>query len=360
MIGQIAAGVVVGPSVLGWVEEIPPLELLSELGAIVLLFMVGLETKPQDILKVGGEALAVAVAGVALPLVVGVALMLWLGFPLSEGLFIGAALVATSVGITSQVLVDLGVLTRDFSRVILGAAVIDDVLGMVVLAVVSGLQGEFALNDILLVVVEAVVFVAFFVFLAPRLFDRALHGRLGDLFRAETMQSALVLVLGVAVLAQWIGLAAIIGAFLAGVLMSEHAENLGLLAGTRPLYAFLTPLFFAYIGVRVNVAQFAETPVLLLALIVTLVAIATKWIGAGAAALPMGWRKAVLIGAGMVPRGEVGFIVAGLGLSLGAIDDTLYGVVVLMAIITTLITPPILPPLIRLSEVSTGARAEMD
>lgn len=346
VMGELLAGVLIGPHLLGWVHLGEAQVVLGEIGVIVLLFTVGLETNLSEFRSVAGPASRVGLLGIAIPFAAGWGTMRLLGFDQTESLFVGAALVATSVGITARVLKDLDRLWRPEARVVLGAAVLDDVLGLAILAVVAGL-GEGALSGgrVALVVGEAVAFVAILVLLGPRLARR--HGRL--LARPPSERSpfylALGLCLGLSALAEGIGLAALVGAFLAGLILAENDAEFQLRRDMTPVADFVVPYFFVVTGAQLDLAVFADPVVLGVTALITVVAIAGKVAGGVLGARAMGRRESLAVGVGMVPRGEVGILVASLGLSLGVVGPDLYGAVIGMSIATTLIAPPLLKPL---------------
>jgi Kef-type K+ transport system membrane component KefB len=364
VIGELLVGVVLGPFALGWIgvptaemieafhgEAVATealhsiLDVLAELGVIVLLFLVGLETRLSDILTVGGRAGLVAIAGVVVPFLLGYAFVaLVLGEPTIEAIFIGTAMVATSVGITARVLADLGHIRSDEARIILGAAVIDDILGMIVLAIVSALGqgGTVSVGQIGLIALQAIAFTVF-VALAGRHAARRWSMHLERLrIRNAPFVVGVLVMLGLATVAAQIGLAAIIGAFLAGMVFAELRDQYELEHKALPLYEFLVPLFFVITGSRVDWRLFLDGSLLGIALAVTGLAILGKVIGCGAAALGLGWRRVAIIGVGMAPRGEVGLIVANVGASLAIIPSEMYSTVVIMSVLTTLVVPPVL------------------
>jgi Kef-type K+ transport system membrane component KefB len=343
VVGEILAGILIGPSVLGWVAPSETIAVLAEIGVIFLLFTVGLETKPQAIFKVGTRAFIVAVLGVVIPFVAGffIALM-WEGSRV-EAMFIGAALVATSVGITARVLEHMGLLDARVSRIILGAAVIDDILGLLILSVVSSLSrgtidyfelAKTAGLAVLFTVTAALVLSPMFTRIAPKIEKL----RIGEpLFIA-----GLILCLGLSVAAAvYIGVAAIIGAFLAGMALAEATEgNPRMRRQTSGVTEFLVPFFLVNIGMQLDLKIFGSSAAVILAVVITVVAVLTKFIGCGLGAWGMGWRRAAQVGVGMVPRGEVGIVVAQIGLGLGVISGQFFAAVLFMAIATTMIAPP--------------------
>jgi Kef-type K+ transport system membrane component KefB len=348
VIGEIFAGILLGPYVL---KIVSPSELttgIAEIGVIILLFTVGLETKPSDLLQVGGRALLVAVLGVVLPFFGGYLYMRVIAHSNLESIFTGTALVATSVGITARVLADMGILNTAVARVILGAAVIDDILGMILLAIVSALSaGHVSYVSLGLVVGEAVAFTLVVVFWGSRVVGR-ITPRINRAYsRNPAFIISLLACLGLSVAASYIGMAAIIGAFLAGLAIADHREAWNITESTQALYEFLVPFFFVVMGAQLNLKIFLDKNIIVTALLISLMAILTKLVGCGLGAIRMGFQDAVRIGFGMVPRGEVGIIVALLGLRLHAISDAVYSIVVVMTIITTLVAPPVLRALFK-------------
>jgi Kef-type K+ transport system membrane component KefB len=341
--GEILAGILIGPSVLGWVAPSDLTNALSEIGVVFLLFLVGLETKPSDIFRVGARASIVAVLGVIVPFVAGWGLAWLWGRSQIEAIFIGAAMVATSVGITARVLGQMGLLSLETSRIILGAAVIDDVLGLIILAVVSSVaKGGVNYLQIGTTAGLALGFTALVALVGARAINR-LRPRVEKLRLGHSwLVFGLSMCLGLVLLAHHIGVAAIIGAFLAGMSLSEATEDTDMPHQAEAVTEFLLPFFLTNIGMQLRLDIFLRRDVIVLALLVTVLAVLTKLIGCGLGALALGRRKAMQVGMGMVPRGEVGIVVAQLGLSLGAVSDAIYGVVLVMAVATTLIAPPFL------------------
>jgi len=344
VVGEIAAGCVVGPSVLGWITTNEPLEVLAEIGVVLLLFSVGLETRLDDLKKVGRSALLVGVLGVAVPFALGSAWAHAAGFDWSKSLFIAAAFVATSAGITARVLQELGALARVESRVILGAAVIDDILAMLLLGVVVALQagGEIHVGQLAVVLLEAVGFLAVIGWVGTRVMRRKSHWLEKPASPLAPLTIVLALCLGLAFLSTRFGLAAIIGAFLAGMIAAETTQRETLEHQTQPLLALLTPFFFVLTGSKIDLAELASAEALGMLAVVTLIAIVSKFIGGFLGALSLGKRGAAIVGVGMVPRGEVGVVIASLGLSAGVFSPRTYAVIVAMSLLTAMITPPIL------------------
>lgn len=356
--GEILAGVIIGPSLLGWASPSEITSILAEIGVIFLLFTVGLETKPASIIKVGTQAALVALLGVVAPLIGGWLLMKAWGSTTIEALFVGTAMVATSVGITARVLSSMGLLDAPTARIILGAAVIDDILGLLVLSIVSSMaSGTINYLEILTTAGLAIAFTAFVTLVGAPVVTRVAPS-------VDRMRSGqgmfifgLVLCLGLSVAASFIGVAAIIGAFLAGMALAEAAEEHPKVHRQMSgVTEFLVPFFLVNIGMQLTLSVFQSSSVIVLCVLITLVAVVTKLLGCGLGAYTLGLRRAAQVGVGMVPRGEVGIIVAQIGLSLAVIGAELYGVVLFMAVATTLIAPPFLK---MLYAREAAARAEI-
>lgn len=342
VVGPIFAGILLGPGLLGYVEPNELLTALAELGVMFLLFHVGLEVKGSDLLQVGSTAVATAVLGILVPFAAGYAICLAWGFKSIEAIFAGAAMVATSVGITARVLAGMGLLEERSSKIILAAAIIDDVIGLLVLAVVSGM----AKGDVNYAALAATAGLAIgFTILIARFGAKAAERivRRSEALRVSDSEFAVAMILlfGLAALSSRIGVAAIVGAFLAGMALSESVPRRvhDLTYGVSEL---LVPFFLAGIGLHLDVGVFKDSSTLILALIILGAAILSKVIGCGLGAIKMGRADAVRVGIGMVPRGEVGMVVAQIGLGLGVIGQEIYGVVVFMALMTTIAAPPLL------------------
>jgi Kef-type K+ transport system membrane component KefB len=343
IVGGILAGILIGPHVLGWVRPNDFLAQLAELGVMFLLFRVGLEVKSSDLFRVGGTALAAAVAGVIVPFALGWAILRLWGEPQMEAIFVGAAMVATSVGITAQVLASKHLLSARASRIILAAAVIDDVLGLLILAAVSGMaEGGVKLAELGLSALLAIGFTVLVATLGTRAVRRMVPHIEEKLNVAEAQFAlALSLLFGLSVLAVYAGVAAIIGAFLAGMALSEtvghRVHDL-----TNGVAELLVPFFLVGIGLHFELAVFASPSVLILSLVIFVAAVISKFVGCGLGSLSLGWRDATRVGVGMIPRGEVGMVVAQIGLGFGVIAPSIYSVVVFMSLATTIVAPPLL------------------
>lgn len=343
VLGELLAGVVLGTSVLGVVHpETNIIHLLAEVGVIILLFEIGLETDLRRLLRVGAASSVTALVGVALPFAGGYGVSVFLGLSTMESIVAGAALTATSVGITARVLSDLGRLQDPESQIVLGAAVIDDVVGLIILGVVSGMVAGAGVTVGGIARITAVAF-GFLIgalligrLVVPRLF-RAL-ARVG---KPETLATTgLALALATAWLADLSGSALIIGAFAAGLVLAptEHAHVVE--EGVARIGQFFVPIFFVSVGAAVDVRTFAEVEVLLVGGSLIAVAVLGK-LAAGYAPFWIAAKKSV-IGVGMIPRGEVGLIFAQMGLTSKILDAGLFSALTLMVMVTTFMAPPLL------------------
>jgi len=352
VLGELIAGVVVGVSGFALVNPgDPTVQLLSQLGVILLLFLIGLETDLSKLLAVGSASTVVAVVGVALPFLLGFLAGRQLGFDSLLSIFLGATLTATSVGITARVFADLGHLHARESQVVLGAAVIDDIIGLVILTVVSAIARGESLTTMGIVKIAAIAFgfVALALLLgklfAPPLVRLVAKLRVGK----ALLFTAIMFAFGLAYLAEELGSAMIVGAFAAGVVLARTERGHQIEREVRDIAQFFIPIFFVTVGAAIDLRQFNPLDPqgrrnLVIGLLLTLVAVVGKLI-AGFSAPGRGLRRLV-IGVGMVPRGEVGLIFAQIGLASGLVSGALYSSVALMVMITTMVTPPALRALL--------------
>jgi Kef-type K+ transport system membrane component KefB len=360
VLGELAAGVVLGPSVLGLVPLNDAVLVLAEIGVALLLFEIGLETDLTELARVGAPALSVALAGMVLPFAGGYFATRALGHPTLTATFVGAALTATSIGITARVLSELKVLATREGQIILGAAVVDDVLGLVILAIVSKIAGGGTL-EAKTVVQSAALAIGFLVVAIGvgipfgrwmiRLVDRArVRGSLG------AMSVALALLIAWA--AKAADSAPIVGAFAAGLVLARTNRRHEIEHALKPVVDIFAPVFFVYVGAEVDVkllnpAVSENRPALALGLLLTAIGFVGKF-AAGFCA--WGNVKRAFIGAGMVPRGEVGLIFASVGLSTGALSDPVFVSVLVAVFLTTFVAPPLLKALRPMPKTSaTGA-----
>ncbi len=361
VLGELIGGVLTGSSVLGWIDpHHQALQLLAELGVLILLFAIGLETDHTELLRVGVTSMTVAVVGVLLPFALGYFACRWLGLSDMRSIMAAATLTATSVGITARVLSDLGQLRAEEGQIILGAALIDDVLGLLFLTVVEGLtQGQqVSVAVVLGAAARAVGFLLVAAF-AGRLVIPLVFRVVERIQLPGTVTVfAVAVALSMAWLADRCGSAMIIGAFAAGLLLGHipHAHEIE--RGIAGLGHFFVPIFFVSVGASVDVAALnpllpASRFTLLTGGVLIGVGIIGKFL-AGYAPFWFRGNKAV-VGVGMIPRGEVGLIFAQIGLATQVFDAGLFGAATLMVMITTLVSPPCLKRLLR-----NSATAPMD
>lgn len=355
VVGELVGGIVVGSSVLGLVHETIPLAYLAELGAIFLLFEVGVSSHLYKFLKLGFWALIVAVIGVAVPFISGFYVCLYFGLDQVHSIFVGAILTATSVGITARVFTDLKKLATQEAQIVLGAAVIDDVIGLGILAVVTKLveTGSVSVNGIAGITGYAVLFLAGSLLIgaltAPFMF-RVINGMK---VAGAVIVGAFSFCLLMSFLAAKVGLAPIVGAFSAGLILSitdskEHIE-----AQIKPVVDIFVPVFFVLMGSHVDIRIFnpfisSNLIILQLSGSLLIAAIIGK-VMSGYGVLKKGVNR-LLIGVGMIPRGEVGLIFAGMGLTSGIISKSIYSAAVIVIITTTFLTPFILKAMLKEDE----------
>lgn len=368
VLGELVMGIIIGNlHLLGWDVFEPfkndiSLEILAEIGVIILLFEVGLESTVREMLKVGFASLMVALFGVIVPFFLGWGVGIWF-LPEESTLvhvFIGATLTATSVGITARVLQDIGKSQTKEARIILGAAVIDDILGLIILAVVTGIisaanagtGGGMVSSDILWIVLKAVLFIAGSIIVGAWILPH--YFKFGFQLKAKgvLLSFCLLICFLLAFIAGKIGLAPIVGAFAAGLILDDvyfqDYENKGeheIAELIEPISTFLVPIFFVRMGMLVDLTTFANSRILGFAAVLTIAAIIGKQICA-LAIFEKGINR-LAVGLGMIPRGEVGLIFAGIGANLvldghPIIDAGTYSAILIMVIVTTLVTPPAL------------------
>jgi Kef-type K+ transport system membrane component KefB len=343
-LGEISCGILLGPHAIALIRPTEFTFSIAQVGAVFLLLNVGLETRPQELIRVGPKSLGVALGGVLLPFAAGFGYMLLARYSPHEATFVAAAMVATSVAVTARVLRDMGVLGTDAAKIILGAAVFDDILGMLVLAVVMGIESSSSVRWLQLTILaaEAVGFAVFMIFVAPKLIGR-IRMRIRDFSIPNApVFLAMGLGLGLSAIAEKIGLAAIIGAFFAGLAFAEYDDEWRIRLHVEGVSEFLAPFFFFIIGTQLNLKVFSSPSLAVTAAVISLLAILSKLVGCGLPLTGQGLRLALQVGLGMIPRAEVGLIVAALGLQMGLLSQSLYAIVVLMAIVTTIATPPLL------------------
>lgn len=340
--GELMFGLLVGPSILNWIHPNEALHLLADIGVILLMFMAGMETDMAEMRKVGKTSLLTAIGGMALPLAGGLGLGLAFGIPLNGALFLGAVLTATSVSISAQTLREMGHLRSREGTTILSAAIIDDILGVVLFAIVMSLVGA---GNILLTLGKMLVFFP----IAWLLGDRILPSIIRWTEKQKHPESGLAILFGLLLVYAWAAevfgsVATITGAYLLGVLVAKHVEKHHIIhSGSAALgYGFLIPIFFVNIGLQAQTSGLVSNP--MLTVLLAIFAVASKIIGCGAGALMGGMtrRSALQVGVSMVSRGEVALVIAGAGLAAGLLDAANFSILILVTLVTTLITPPLL------------------
>jgi Kef-type K+ transport system membrane component KefB len=378
LIGEILIGVLIATQIgdwslmetLGIIRPVPgdpgsgnaywdAIEILAQLGVVFLLFTVGLETKVKQLTSVGRTALLVATLGVIIPFILGYAvIMLWDG-NVYHAMFLGAAMVATSVGITAQVIKDLNLMDASESRIIIAAAVIDDVLGLMVLTIVAGMArtGSIDIVNVTEIIIIASLFVILLILFCakgvPRIAEKinAMMKKNEEEGKERKLKGilfpiAIIVCLSLSALASQMGLAMIVGAFLAGMIFADHAKESGLIKKMNAITLFLLPFFFVYVGLHIDTTSFT-TELILLTVVIIILAMISKYVGCGLGTI-IGDREKKssphIIGIGMIPRGEVGIIVATMGVAImvngsPAMSADLFAVVVMMSIVTTLVAP---------------------
>jgi len=353
VLGELLAGMIIGPFALGaflvyegnlLVQITDNIKVLGEIGAIVILFMAGLEMTPKEFLKGGKASFTVAIAGVVFPFTAGLIVFQMFGFNALESMMIATALTATSIAISIQVLSEFGKIKSAEARLIIGAAVIDDILAIAILSVVTSLSvgGEISDIDILDVVFTILQVLGFFVIMlvaAVLIIPRVITPRLWKA-RGSIEGIATASFFGAAALAGLIGLSPIVGAFAVGMALSTSRVFEKIEGFIRRIGLIFAPLFFSIIGAQVDFRGI-DLEILMLSGIIIVIAVLTKYLGCG---LPAWFflkdkTKGMRVGIGMISRGEVGLIVAGVGLSAGVLSSSVYSTIVIMVAATTIITP---------------------
>ncbi len=355
VLGELIGGVLLGGSLLGLVDPADPvIRSLAELGVLILLFEIGLHTDLRSLARVGRSALAVGVVGVILPFALGYGATQLLGLGVLAALVCAASLTATSIGISARVLSDLGQLGRPEGQVVLGAAVLDDVMGLIILSVVSVLAGGAVVTagGIALKTGAALGFIAVALLagslLVPPIFRIVEQIKVAGALGLIAVAFAFML----AWIAEHLGSAMIIGAFAAGLVLHRTPQRGEIERATTQIGYFFVPIFFAAVGAAVDVHALARLDALMIGGALTVAAVVGKF-AAGYAPLAFRGNKA-LIGVAMIPRGEVGLIFAQMGLTTGALDTQLFSAITLMVVVTTFLAPVLLGRMVR-SDRTIGA-----
>ena len=354
VLGELIAGMIVGPFALGGLQIIDgkqllqindEIKILGEMGAIVILFMAGLEMTPKEFLKGGKAAFIVGTLGVVIPFFVGLAVFQLFGFDALQSMLIATALTATSIAISIQVLSEFGKLKTPEARLIIGAAIVDDILAIAVLSVVTSIAGSdggvdnIDITEVTITILQVLGFFAIMLIVAVVVIPKVITPRIWKA-KGSVEGIATAAFFGAAALAGSIGLSPIVGAFAVGMALSttkvfEKVENY-----VGKIGLIFAPLFFAIIGAQVDLRA-VDLNILMLSAIIVIVAVTTKLFGCGLPAMYFlkSKQKGMRVGIGMISRGEVGLIVAGVGITAGILTSEVYSTIIIMVVVTTIITP---------------------
>lgn len=342
VLGKLIVGIIIGPAVLGWVDKSTMIEELSQIGVLLLMFIAGLETDIKELNRNRNASLAVAVGGIIMPLLGGYYGGMLFGLDHQNALFLGLLLSATSVSITVQTLKDLNQLQSRESVTILGAAVVDDVLVVVLLAFMMSFMGT-ADVGVSMVILKKVIFFASIILLGWKVVPWVMRILSSLRITESVISAALIICFFFSYLAEWLEIAGIIGAFAAGVAISQTSFKHEVERKVEPIaYAVFVPIFFVSIGLNVSFEGVGEQVGFIVVL--SIIAILTKLIGCGLGARLSGFntRSSLAIGSGMVSRGEVALIIAATGLEAQLLAQEYFTSVIIAIIVTTLVTPPLL------------------
>ncbi|MHA6533690.1 cation:proton antiporter [Paenibacillus sp. BAC0078] len=347
VLGKLIIGVVIGPAILGWIQPSELISSFSNIGVLLLMFFAGLETDIKELNNNRNSSVAVAVGGILLPLGLGYITGIIVGFESSHAIFLGLLLSATSVSISVQTFKELGKLKSRESTTVLGAALVDDILVVVALAVFMSFVSTEEIN-LGLVLLKKVIFFALVIGIGWKVVPWVMR-KLAPLKITESVISiGIVICLFFSYMAEYFGVAGIIGAFAAGIAISRTEFKEEVEQKLEPIaYAIFVPVFFVSIGLSVTFEGFMSQILIIIGL--AIVAILSKWLGAGLGAKVTGfnWRSSTVIGAGMVSRGEVALIIAAIGLESGLLSQKYFTSVIIVVILTTLVTPPLLKALFK-------------
>ncbi|MHC1604474.1 MAG: cation:proton antiporter [Candidatus Methanofastidiosia archaeon] len=345
IMGELGGGIIVGSSFLNLVSAGGAVERISYIGILLLMFLAGAETNIKELSRSGRSSATVAVVGIVLPFLLGYSLGMYVGFSVAEAMFLGSALTATSVGITVRILLDLKKLNTRVGTTILGAAVIDDVLAVLIFTVVVGIatHNTFSVISFGKIIAVILAFFALSYFVVMRFIKKVV--RYWRKLRTEEASEslAIVFILAFAIFAEKAYIAGITGSFIAGIILAQTGQKNIIVSRTKIIgYAFFIPLFFSYVGSTVQVGAFLNIGLLGIAVIV--IAVIGKMGGSFIACKAIGFTKkeALTVGVGMIPRMEVAIVIANTGLVQGVVAQPLYSSVIVMVFVTTLITPPLM------------------
>lgn len=352
VLGEIIAGIILGPSILNILKPNIVFEFVAEFGVILLLFEVGLETDIRALMGVGKGVALIAIGDILLPLAMGVLVGYLLKLGHLGAFYLGAVFTATSIGVSVRVLSDLDRIDAPESRAVLCTAICDDIVSMLLITILFGLLETGSLKPLIILrtVLTSTAFILLTLFLGSKAVPRLMTALNRIPMRGTLLSFALFLGISTAYIASLIGLAPIMGAFIAGMLLAESREKEVIVDDLTPLSHVLTPMFFVLIGAAVDVKSIPH--LIPLALLFILIAIASKTLGCGSTSLLAGFKgsQALIIGLSMIPRGEVGLILAKKGVDVGLIDQNLYALIVFMVLGTTLAAPLLLRLLIKHEE----------
>ena len=351
VLGKLLAGILIGPAVLGWVQNGELIDYFAEIGVLLLMFIAGLETDIEQLSKNSLSSFAVAIGGIILPFLGGYSFSLLLDLPHAHALFIGILLCATSVSITVQTLKEMDKLNSREGTTILGAAVVDDVIVVILFAVMMSLLGTAQTVSIPLMIVKKLAFFAIIILVSWKVVPFIL--KLANKIKVTEglMSGALILCFGFSYFAEYMGVAGIIGAFAAGLAISRTSYQHSIETKVASIaYTLFVPVFFVSIGLNVSFTGVGDQLFFILAL--TVIAILTKLIGGGLGARLTGFTShgSLVIGAGMVSRGEVALIIASAGLAGGLLPEQHFTAIVMVVILTTLVTPPLIKAVYQLKK----------
>lgn len=345
VLGKLIVGIILGPAVLGWIHNGELIQDLANIGVLLLMFIAGLETDLDQLRKNWKSAFAVAVGGIIFPFIGGYLIAIGFGIPHNYALFFGTIFCATSVSISVQVLKDMDKLSSREGTTILGAAVVDDVLVVILLAILMSWTGTGESVSIGLLISKKVIFFTAILLagwiIVPRMMKWLAPLRVTE----AVVTAALVICFGFSYFAEWMGMAGIIGAFAAGIAISQTSYKHVVETKVEPIaYSIFVPVFFVSIGLNVTFEGMGNASEIIFLVLITAMALVTKLIGCGLGARLTGFntKSSMVIGAGMISRGEVALIIASMGLSSGILHQDYYTPVIIMVVITTLATPPLL------------------
>ena len=354
VLGELIAGMIVGPFALGGLQIMDgkqllqindEIKILGEMGAIVILFMAGLEMTPKEFLKGGKAAAVVGTLGVVIPFFVGLTVFQLFGFDALQSMLIATALTATSIAISIQVLSEFGKIKTPEARLIIGAAIIDDILAIAVLSVVTSIAGSdggvdnIDITEIVITILQVLGFFAIMLIVSVVVIPKIITPRIWKA-KGSVEGIATAAFFGAAALAGSIGLSPIVGAFAVGMALSTSKVFDKIESYVGKIGLIFAPLFFAIIGAQVDLRA-VDLNILILSAVIVVVAVTTKLFGCGLPAMYFlkSKQKGLRVGIGMISRGEVGLIVAGVGITAGILTSEVYSTIIIMVVVTTIITP---------------------